>query len=276
MNVSQNWVGPDYFATVGVRVLRGREFRSTDRAGTPGVAVVNETLAHRFWPGQDPVGKSLSYAGEADIQVIGLVRDHRARTPAEQPRPMIYLPYLQRYQAVLTLVARANRDAGGYAMAIRDAARSLDPALRPYNLRTLATERDRSLAGARRTTEISSVFGVLCLIVSAVGLYGVLAQAVARRTREIALRIALGASRSRTVGLVVRDAIALVGFALVPGLVSAFAAGRLLSHMLYESATDVPTAAAAVAFLTAAALIAAWRPARWAAKVDPIVALREE
>jgi macrolide transport system ATP-binding/permease protein len=280
MNVSQNWVGPDYFATVGVRVLQGREFRSTDRAGTPGVAVVNEALAHRFWPGQDPVGKRLSYAGEADIQIIGLVKDHRARTPAEQPQPMIYLPYLQRYQAVLTLVVRANRanrDAGGHVMAIRDAARSLDPALAPYNLRTLATERDRSLAGARRTSEISSVFGVLCLIVSAVGLYGVLAQAVARRTREIALRIALGASRSRTVGLVVRDAMGLVGVALVPGLVGAFAAGRLLSNMLYESAaTDVPTAAAAVACLTIAALVAAWRPARWAARVEPIVALREE
>lgn len=191
--------------------------------------------------------------------------------------PMIYLPYLQRYQAVLTLVARANRDAGGYAMAIRDTARSLDPALAPYSLRTLATEKERSLAGARRTTEISSVFGVLCLVVSAVGLYGVLAQVVARRMREIALRIALGASRSRTVGVVLRDAMGLVGFALVPGLVSAFAAGRLLSNMLYESAAiDVPTVAAAVAFLTIAALIAAWRPARWAAKVDPIVALREE
>jgi predicted permease len=277
MNVSQNWVGPDYFAAVGVSVLRGREFRSSDRAGTPGVAVVNETLAHRFWPGQDPVGKRLSYAGEADIQIIGLVKDHRARTPAEQPRPMIYLPYLQRYQAVLTLVVRANGDAGGYALAIRNAARSLDPALAPYNLRTLATEKDRSLAGARRTSEISTVFGVLCLIVSAVGLYGVLAQAVARRTREIALRIALGASRSRTVGLVVRDAMGLVGLALVPGLVGAFVAGRLLSSMLYESAsTDVPTAAAAVACLTIAALIAAWRPARWAARVEPIVALREE
>ena len=277
MNVSQNWVGPDYFATVGVRVLRGREFRPADRAGTPGVAVVNETLAHRFWPGQDPVGKSLSYASEADIVVIGLVKDHRARTPAEQPRPMIYLPYLQRYQAVLTLVVRANHDAGGYAAAIRDAARSLDPALPPYNLRTLAAERDRSLAGPRRTSEISSVFGVLCLIVSAVGLYGVLSQAVARRTREIALRMAFGASRSRTVGLVVRDAMGLVGFALVPGLVSAFAAGRLLRNMLYESAAaDVPTAAAAVAFLIIAALIAAWRPAHRAARVDPIVALREE
>jgi macrolide transport system ATP-binding/permease protein len=277
MNVSQNWVGPDYFATVGVRVLQGREFRSADRTGAPAVAVVNETLARRFWPGQDPVGKRLSYAGDADVQVVGLVKDHRARTPAEEPRPAIYLPYLQRYQAVLTLVARAHRDAGGYATTIRDVARSLDPAVLPYNLRTLTTEKELSLAGARRTSEISSVFGALCLIVSAVGLYGVLAQAVARRTREIALRMALGASRSGTVGLVVRDAMRLVGFAFVPGLLSAFAAGHLLRNMLYESAaTDLPTAAVAAACLTIAALIAAWRPARWAAKVDPIVALREE
>jgi len=277
MNVSQNWVAPDYFATVGVPVLRGREFRSADRAGTPGVAVVNETLARRFWPGQDPVGKSLSYAGESDVRVVGLVKDHRARIPAEQPAPMIYLPYLQRYQAVLTLVARTDRDAGGYAPAIRDAARSLDPAVLPYNLRTLTTEKERSLAGARRTSEISTVFGALCLIVSAVGLYGVLAQAVARRTREIALRMALGASRSRAVGLVLRDAMKLVGLAFVPGLACAFAAGQLLRKMLYESAAaDLPTATVAVVCLTAAALAAAWRPARWAATVDPIVALREE
>jgi predicted permease len=277
MNVSQNWVGPDYFRTVGVGVLQGREFRSTDRTGTPAVAVVNETLARRFWPGQHPIGKRLSYAGDADIQVVGLVKDHRARTPAEQPRPAIYVPYLQRYQAVLTLVARTHRDAIGYAATIRDVARSLDPAVLPHNVRTLSTEKERSLAGARRTSEIASVFGALCLIVSAVGLYGVLTQAVARRTREIALRMALGASRSGTVGLVVRDAMRLVGLAFVPGLLSAFVAGHLLRNMLYEStATDLPTAAAAAACLTIAAFIAAWRPARWAARVDPIVALREE
>jgi putative ABC transport system permease protein len=113
--------------------------------------------------------------------------------------------------------------------------------------------------------------------VSAVGLYGVLTQAVARRSREIALRMALGAGRSATVGLVVRDALRLVGFAFIPGLLSAFAVGHLLKHMLYESeATDLPTAALAAAALTIAALLAAWRPARWAANVDPIVALREE
>lgn len=277
MNVSQNWVGPDYFATVGVPVLRGREFRSTDRTGTPAVAVVNETLARRFWPGQDPVGKRLSYAGDADLQVVGLVKDHRARTPAEQPTPAIYLPYLQRYQAVLTLVIRTQRDAGGYATMIRDVARSLDPAVLAYDLRTLSTEKERSLAGSRRMSEISTVFGALCLIVSAVGLYGVLAQAVARRTREIALRMALGARRFATVGLVVRDAMRLVGYALVPGLLTAFAAGHLLRNTLYESAaTDFPTAAASAACLTIAAVIAAWRPAHWAANVDPIVALREE
>jgi predicted permease len=277
MNVSQNWVGPDYFATVGVPVLQGREFRPTDRTATQAVAVVNETLARRFWPGQDPVGKRLSYAGDADLEVVGLVKDHR-RTPAEQPRPAIYLPYLQRYQAVLTLVTRTQRDAGSYATMIRDVARSLDSAVLPYDLRTLSTEKERSLAGSRRTAEISSVFGALCLIVSAVGLYGVLAQAVARRTREIALRMALGAGRSATVRLVVRDAMRLVGSAFVPGLLGAFAAGHVLRSMLYESAAAdlATTTAAAAACLTIAAVIAAWRPAQWAATVDPIVALREE
>lgn len=277
MNVLQNWVGPDYFATVGVRVIQGREFRATDRTGAPAVAVINETLARRFWPGQDPVGKRLSYADKSDVEVVGLVKDHRARTPAEKSRPSIYLPYLQRYQAVLTLVARTHRDPGGYAPTIRDVARSLDPAVLPYNLRTLSTVRDLSLAGARRASEIASVFGALCLIVSAVGLYGVLAHAAARRTREIALRMALGASRSGTVGLIVRDAMRLLAIAFVPGLLCAFAAGRLLQNMLYESAaTDLPAAALAIACLTVAALIAAWRPARFAANVDPIIALREE
>lgn len=277
MNVSQNWVAPDYFGTVGVPILQGREFRSSDRAGAIGVAVVNESLARRFWPGQDPIGKSLSYASDADLQVVGLVKDHRARTPSEQPRPALYLPYLQRYQATLTLVARTHRDAGAYGAEIRNAARSLDPAVLSYNVRTLAAEKERSLAGARYAAEISTVFGILCLIVSGVGLYGVLAQAVARRTREIALRMALGASRSRTVGLVVRDAMVLVAVAFVPGTISALAAGQLLKSMLYETAaTDAVTVSTAVACLTLAAFIAAWRPASWAANVDPIVALREE
>ncbi len=277
MNVSQNWVGPEYFEAVGVPLLRGREFRSTDREGAPLVAVINETLARRFWPGQDPVGKTISYAAEADVEIIGLVKDHRARTPSEEARPMLYLSYVQRYQAVLTLVARADRDADGLAAAIRNVATSLDPELAPYSIRTLAMDKDRSLAGARRTTEISSVLGLLCVIVSAVGLYGVLAQAVARRTREIAVRIALGATQTRTVGMVLGDAMALVGFALIPGLAGAFAATRLLSTMLYESAlVDVRTVAAAIAVLAVAALLAAWRPARWAAKVNPMVALRVE
>ena len=277
MNVSQNWVGPDYFATLGVPLLRGREFRSTDRAGSAAVAVVNEMLARRFWPGQDPVGKRVSYAGPGDLEVIGLVKDHRARTPAEAARPMIYLPYQQRYQAVLTLVVRADGEAAGQVAAIRDAARSLDPAVAPYNIRTLAAEKGRSLAGARRTTEISSVFGLLCLIVSAVGLYGVLAQAVALRTREIAIRMALGAARTRTMRLVLGDAMMLVGLALVPGLAGAVAAGRLLNNMLYESEMlDLPTLAAAMALLCVVALAAAWRPAHRAAHVDPMVALRAE
>jgi hypothetical protein len=276
MNVSQNWVAADYFKTLGVPMLRGREFQATDDAGAPGVAIVNETLARRFWPGQDPVGKSISYAGDSDLRVIGLVKDHRTRVPAE-PRPAIYLPYLQRYQAVLTLVARTNRDAASYAMPIRDTARSLDPTVLPYNLRTMTAAKDGSLSSTRNTAEISTVFGILCLIVSAGGLYGVLTQAVARRTREIALRMALGSSRARTVWLIVRDAMTLVGVALVPGLVAAFAAGHYVRAMLYEApATDMITAAAATACLTLAGLIAAWQPARWAARLDPIIALREE
>lgn len=277
MNVSQNWVAPDYFRTLGVPVLRGREFQSTDRTGAPAVVLVNEALARRFWPGQDPVGKRLSYASEADLEVVGLVKDHRARVPSEQPRPAIFLPYLQRYQAVLTLLARAHRDAGSYATGIRDAARALDPTVLPYNMRTMAAAKERSLASTRHTSDIASVFGALCLIVSAVGLYGVLAQAVARRTREIALRMALGSSRARTVGLIVRDAMVLVGVALIPGLVAAVAAGHYMNTMLYEPpAIDVVTPAAAVVCLTFAALLAAWRPARWAARLDPIIALRDE
>ena len=276
MNVAQNWVGPDYFATVRVRLLGA------------GVSAHGSCRGARSRRGQRDAGASFLAGsgsrwqdalvrGRGDTQIIGLVKDHRARTPAEQPRPMIYLPYLQTVRG--SAHARSPREprCQRYAMAIRDAARSLDPALAPYNLRTLATEKDRSLAGARHTTEISSVFGVLCLIVSAVGLYGVLAQAVARRTREIALRIALGGAGLPPSVWSCATPWGWWDFALIPGLGSAFVAGRLLSDMLYESAAiDVPTAAAAVAFLTIAALIAAWRPARWAAKVDPIVALREE
>jgi predicted permease len=277
MNVSQNWVGPHYFATLGVPLLRGREFRSTDRAGAAPVVIVNEALARRFWPSQDPIGKTISYAGPGDHQVIGLVMDHRSRTPAEPATPMIYLPSLQRYQGVLTLVARASAEGAAQAAAIRDAARSLDPRMAPYNIRTLAAEKGRSLSGRRGAAEIASVFGILCLVVSAVGLYGVMAQAVRQRTREIAIRIALGAAQTRTTVLVLRDAMILVGAALVPGLAGAFLASRLVSSMLYESeAIELLTVAAVIAILGVVALAAAWIPARRAATVNPIVALRGE
>ncbi len=275
MNVSQNWVGPEYFATLAIPFLRGRDFRPTDRAGAPPVVIINEAFAQRFWPGQDPIGKTISYAGPGDVQVIGLVRDHRPRTPADLPAPMIYLPYLQRYQGILTLVARAGGEGAAQPAAIRDAARSLDPGMTPYNIRTLAAQRGRSLARERGAAEIASVFGLLCLVVSAVGLYGVMAQAVRRRTREIAIRIALGAAQTRTTILVLRDAMFLVCAALVPGLAGAWLASRLVSSMLYESeALDLPTAAGVIVILGLVALTAAWIPARRAAMVNPIVALR--
>jgi ABC-type lipoprotein release transport system permease subunit len=190
---------------------------------------------------------------------------------------MIYLPSLQRYQGVLTLVARASAEGAAQAAAIRDAARSLDPRMAPYNIRTLAAEKGRSLSGRRGAAEIASVFGILCLVVSAVGLYGVMAQAVRQRTREIAIRIALGAAQTRTTVLVLRDAMILVGAALVPGLAGAFLASRLVSSMLYESeAIELLTVAAVIAILGVVALAAAWIPARRAATVNPIVALRGE
>ena len=190
---------------------------------------------------------------------------------------MIYLPYLQRYQAVLTLVTRADVEAAGVVAAVRGAARSLDLEVAPFNIRTLATEKDRSLAGGRRATEISSIFGLLCLIVSAVGLYGVMAQAVSQRTREIAIRVAMGAAQSRTMVLVLRDAMMLAGLALVPGLAGALGAGRLLSSMLYEpEILDLPTVAAVTVILGFVAFVAAWLPARRAANVDPMLVLRAE
>lgn len=275
MNVSQNWVGPEYFATLDIPLLRGRDFRPADRAGAPPVVIINEAFAQRFWPGQDPIGKTISYAGPGDVQVIGLVRDHRPRTPANPPAPMIYLPYLQRYQGILTLVARGEVEDAAPAAVIRDAARSLDPGMTPYNIRTLAAQRGRSLVRERGAAEIASVFGLLCLIVSAVGLYGVMAQAVRQRTREIAIRMALGAAQTRTTVLVLRDAMLLVCAALVPGLAGALLASRVASSLLYESeAIDLLTAAGVVAILGMVAIVAAWIPARRAAMVNPIVALR--
>ena len=211
------------------------------------------------------------------LEVIGLVKDHRARTPAEAARPMIYLPYQQRYQAVLTLVVRTDGEAAGKVAAIRDAARSLDPAVAPYNIRTLAAEKGRSLAGARRTTEISSVFGLLCLIVSAVGLYGVLAQAVALRAREIAIRMALGAARTRTMGLVPRRCDDAGGPRPCPRTRRRGRSGPSLEqHAVRIRDADLPTMAAATTLLCVVALAAAWRPAHRAARVDPMVALRVE
>ena len=268
-------IGPDYFETFGFPLALGRSIETRDSTGSPPVAVVDRTFADRRWPGSDPLGQSLSIAGRS-VQVVGVVED-RALTSRTQVAPaLVYTPYWQ--DPSLVDARLAVRTAGAADDLLPDllaAIRSVDPVVPVTEVGTLAERLGRLLRPVRLAGRVLGAVAALSLLLSAIGLYGVLALAVARRRREIGVRLALGGRRPQIVFLVVRDALGLVGIALALGGGAALAAGRGLAHDLYGIGSHDPAtlAAAGAAFLLVAAL-ASWWPARRAARVDPASTLR--
>jgi predicted permease len=273
-----NAIGPDYFQTLGAPIARGREFTSQDAAGAPRVAIINDEMARRYWPGQDAVGKRLKY-GNVDqfAEIVGVARDGRSKSLTEAPRPAIYVPMLQNYAPDLTLHVRTVVEAPTMLAAIRREAQSLDPQLPIYNLRTLAQQKDGSLYAERLAATLLTLFGLLALSLAAVGIYGVLSYAVTERTCEMGIRLALGAYPRDLLKLVVGQGLRLVFIGLLIGLGASFALTRLIAKLLYGvSATDPLTFVVIPPLLTGVALLACWIPARRATRVDPLVALKYE
>ena len=272
---------PDYFAAVGIPVRRGRGFGADDRAGAGRVILVNEAAARRFFPGQEPLGQQMSLGWTRDSvrmggTIVGVVGDVRQFGLAEQPLPEIYVPYAQWPVDFTSIVLRTAGDPDAILAAARERVRQLDPALPLARVTTLERLAADTVAQPRFYMLLLGGFAALALVLAAVGVYGVIAYAVGRRTREIGVRMALGATSRRVLRDVVLRALALGGAGLAVGLVGALAATRLLRSQLYEVApTDPATFAAVAVLLLLVAVAAAWVPARRASRVSPTAAMRE-
>jgi predicted permease len=278
-SVGFNVVGPGFLRTLETPLVRGRDFTDADREGSPGVAVINETLAATLWPGEDAVGKRLSFEGASGpfLEVVGVARDVKYRTLGERPRPYVYQPVFQSYQSKMTLVVRTSGEPRALAGAVREQLRALDPNLPVADVKTLGEQFDLSLFPARVAAWTLGGFGLLALVLAAVGVYGVVSYSVAQRTREIGVRMALGARGADVLRLVLGEGLSVVGVGLALGLLLSLAATRVVAGFLYGvGATDPVTFAGVPVLLGAIALAAGYLPARRATKVDPMIALRHE
>lgn len=273
-----NYVMPDYFTTMGI-ALRGRDFNERDKEKESRVAIVNETFARRFWPGQEAMGKRFNFSGPTDPlwEIVGVAADGKYESLGEDQKIAIYRPMTRDYISWTSLVARTVGDPTPVIGAIRNEIRNLDATLPVSGAKTLQEHMNVPLFPARVAAAILGSFGVLALILAAIGIYGVMSYAVSQRTREIGIRMALGALRGDVVKMIVGQGLRLVIIGLVLGLSAAFGLTRFLAVVLYGvSATDVITFVAIPILLAAVAMLACFIPAQRAAKVDPIKALRYE
>jgi putative ABC transport system permease protein len=274
-------VTPGYFKVMGIPLTRGRDFTAQDGFDAPPVVIVNENMAQRFWPNEDPVGKRFRYGGPDSqapwMTVVGVVGDMR-RTGYDAPvRYETFLPHAQAPRGAMTLVVRTTREPLALASAVRGEVRALDPEQPVYEVRSMDDLLSGMVAQRRFSMALLGTFAALALTLGLIGVYGVTSYLVAQRTREIGLRLALGAEPRTVVGMVVRQGMFVAGAGVAVGLVGALVLTRLMGSLLYGvSASDLPTLAAATGLLAAATLVANWVPARRAARVDPLVALRAE
>jgi predicted permease len=280
MSPQVNAVAPTYFATLGAPLLAGRDFDARDVQGAARVAIVNETMAKYFWGNESPLGKRFGFARDdrIDIEVVGVVRDGKINSMREEIPRLVYVPLNQQEEiSGLVVYARTSLPEDGVATALRQAVGKLDSALPVYNLKTMQAQISESLFVERMVAALSAAFGLLATMLAAVGLYGVMSYSVARRTREIGIRLALGAPRQRVLGMVLREVGVLGAWGLGLGLPIAIGLAQLLRAQLFGLAPHDPlTIASATLLLACVTVLAGLVPARRAMRVDPILALRYE
>ncbi|HEY9285575.1 MAG TPA: ABC transporter permease [Pyrinomonadaceae bacterium] len=273
-----NYVTPGYFETMGIG-LRGRDFAEQDNKLESRVAVVNETFARRFFPGQDPLGRRFNFSGpdQPYWEVIGVAADGKYESLGEAPKAAVYRPLLRDYNTNVTLVARTEGDPRAAVAGLRREVQALDPQLPLFDVKTLAEHMSIPLFPARMAAAALGSFGLLALVLAAVGIYGVMSYVVAGRTREIGVRMALGARPADVIRLIVGQGMALALAGLGAGLLFALALARLLRGLLYGVSPADPATFAGISLLLAlVALAACYVPARRATRVDPVEALRHE
>jgi putative ABC transport system permease protein len=272
-------ISPAYFETAGMRLVRGRDFSQRDDAGSPPVAIVSRAFAREMFPGQDPIGKRVRSWRDENVyrEVVGVVDDVRMYGAGDEIRPTVYVPHRQSQWWSMAVVVRGVSDPHALVRPIRGVLRGIDPSLAMGNVQTMDEVLAQSVAPWRFGFALIGVFAALALVLAAIGLYGVLAYAIARRTREIGIRMALGAERRDIRRMVLQDAAKVIVAGLAVGGVAAFLATRAMTSLLYDTSPADPLTFAVVGLvLSGVALLASWIPARRAMAVEPVEAIRYE
>ena len=283
VNTANNtWISNDYFRVMGIPVLRGRTFAEEDREGAVPVIVVNETMAHHLWPGEDAIGKRIQWGGwkGADwLTIVGIVADVKISSLESENAPAVYMPIFQipRARPNAVYLVRTAVDPASLTSALRREITAVDAELPVYDVRTMKQIVAESVSQRRFSMLLIAVFAAAALILTAIGLYGVVSYSVSQWTHEIGIRMALGAQASDVLKMILRQGMALTLAGLAVGLIAAFAVTRLMSTLLFGvSATDPPTFVSVSLLLIIIALLACYIPARRATKIDPMIALRYE
>jgi putative ABC transport system permease protein len=274
--ISVRQVSPGYFSTLGVPLRSGRLLREADDPSAAPVLLINEAAARRFFPEQAPLGQQIAFWGTART-IVGVVGDERFQGVAEAAPPAVYVPLAQAPTAGGSLLVRARRDPVSLAGAVRAAFREIDPALAVFGVETLDETLSRSVGQRRFTVLLLGLFAALALSLAVVGVHGVLSYSVAQRTREIGIRMALGATRRSVTRMVMGQGTGLIAAGILLGLVGALLLSRVLRGLLFGvSATDPAIFGGVALLLLLVALLASYLPARRATRVDPAITLRGE
>jgi predicted permease len=275
-----NLVSPNFFDTMGMPIVVGRDFTSRDDQHAPKVAVINQTLARKYFGDDNPIGRRFNFGSNEQvdkIEIVGVVRDAKYSSLRQQTPPTLYTPYLQETPGQVNFAVRTAVDVNTLIGSIREAVREVDSNLPLYSVKTQSQQSDESVGGERLFATLASFFGVLALLLACIGLYGVMSYGVARRTNEIGIRMALGATADGVTRMVMRETLAVVLIGVAIGLGTALATTRLIAGMLYGlMPTEPVTISLAVLLMIGVASIAGYLPARKASRVDPMIALRYE
>ncbi len=282
LRIEANWVGPDYFRTLGIPLINGRDITEQDRVGAPYVAVINETMAKRWWPGEDPVGRTFRLNGDGsgpEVLIVGYAKDVKDGLSAD-PEPFVYYPMAQhmgRAISRLNLLVATDADPLNVLPTLRQHLRELDPNLAVPELTTLQNRFADFLMPQRMGTTLLSTLGGMTILLAVIGISGVVAYTVNQRRREIGIRLALGAAQSHVLNVIVRGAVIPVAVGLGIGLVAAFGVTRLIANFMFGVEPHDPVTFVTVpALMAVVALMAAYLPALRATKVNPTEALKSE
>jgi predicted permease len=284
VNVFSDTVGDQYFDTIGISIVRGRAFLKSDTANTPRVAVINERFAQHYWPNQDAIGKRfhLSDLKGPLVQIVGIAKTTKYLWIAEPPTEYIYLPLAQRPQPRMTLIAESEPDSAALVPVLRQAVKSLDPNMPIYGVRTMSDfYKQRAIKTGTIIIQTVGSLGLMGLLLAMVGLYGLVAYSVSRRTREIGIRMAIGADRAKVARMVLKQGLILAMSGIVIGVIGSVEADKVLSFMFAGSAAMSMEEAVIIFLLMPLTLImitllATYAPARRASLIDPMRALRDE